>query len=193
MHTPGHVLLNLSLLGCVTGFESAVIAGAVLPDVPIVILYLRERLRGTPTETIWSVCYQQPHWLAIIHLGHSIPLALVGIALCSLFHIRFAVDFFVSMLCHALCDFPLHARDAHRHFFPLSNYRFISPWSYWDVQHHGRLVAFIECLVVLACAIELYATSGTRFPTLPKLPLQLFLGGTLVWYAQNYYRTFLRA
>ena len=46
MHTPGHVLLNVAVLGSIVGHERAVVAGAIVPDLPIVILYLRERLRG---------------------------------------------------------------------------------------------------------------------------------------------------
>ena len=46
MHTPGHGVLNLALLGSVVGHESAVIAGALLPDLPIVVLYLPDRQRG---------------------------------------------------------------------------------------------------------------------------------------------------
>ncbi len=193
MHTPGHVLLNLSLLGSMTGFESAVIAGSVLPDIPIVILYLRERLRGTPTEIIWSECYQRRNWLAIIHLAHSIPVALLGICVGWMFSLRPLLDFFVSMLCHALCDFPVHVHDAHRHFFPLSNYRFISPWSYWDVRYHGRTVALLEAALVVGCAIHLFLHSQTRFASVPKPLLGLMLGGVVVWYAQNYYRNHLRA
>ncbi len=57
--------------------------------------------------------------------------------------------FCVSIICHCLLDLPVHHDDAHRHFFPLSNYRFISPFSYWDVNHYGRVVAAIELLLVL--------------------------------------------
>ncbi len=193
MHTPGHVLLNLSLLGSMTGFESAVIAGSVIPDVPIVVLYLRERLRGTPTEVIWSECYQRPHWLAIIHFAHSIPVAVLGIVVCWLLGVRPLLDFFVSMLCHALCDFPLHVHDAHRHFFPISNYRFISPISYWDVRYHGRTVALLECVLVLACAVHLFLQHNSRIPTTSSVGLAVLLGSIVVWYLQNYYRSFLRA
>ena len=52
MHTPGHALLNLAVIGSVVGHEAAVIAGAVVPDLPIVFLYLRERARGTKDEII---------------------------------------------------------------------------------------------------------------------------------------------
>ncbi len=194
MHTPGHVLLNLALLGNIVGHEGAVVAGALVPDVPIVVLYLRERLRGTPTETIWSVCYQRKHWLAVIHGAHSAPLAALGICIGWLTHAPSVMYFFYSVLGHALCDFPLHAEDAHRHLFPLSNYRFISPWSYWDPRHHGRVVALIEAVVAVTCSGFIYFSMSPRWTQVVPRPL---LGTLLIainlWYAQNYYRNFVRS
>ena len=64
--------------------------------------------------------------------------------------------FFLSVLCHAFCDLPVHVHDAHRHFFPLSDYRFISPWSYWDVRYHGRTVALVEALLAFLCSLYIY-------------------------------------
>jgi hypothetical protein len=55
----------------------------------------------------------------------------------------------LSLVCHSLLDFPVHHDDAHRHFFPFSNYRFFSPFSYWDPNHYGRIVALIEMTLVL--------------------------------------------
>lgn len=53
------------------------------------------------------------------------------------------------MIGHSLLDIPVHNDDAHRHFFPLTDYKFISPLSYWDVNHHARIVAGAEMLLVL--------------------------------------------
>lgn len=54
----------------------------------------------------------------------------------------------MSMVFHSLGDLPVHHDDAHRHFFPFSDYRLISPISYWDPQHYGRIVAGVEVLAV---------------------------------------------
>ncbi len=188
MHTPGHVILNLTVLGSVFGHESVVMAGAIIPDLPIVALYLFERSRGTPTDVIWSECYQRKHWLAIIHGAHSAPLALMGAFIGCIFHETAVVLFFVSVLSHALCDFPLHAIDAHRHFFPLSDYRFLSPISYWDVRYHGRTIARIEGLLVLVCSAYLFFVMGPRWTSLSAPALAAILVATNVWYVQNYFR-----
>ena len=193
MQTPGHVVLNLTLIGSAFGHEGAVIAGAIVPDLPIFILYLYERARKTPPEVIWSVCYQHEHWLAIIHGAHSIPIALFGIAAGWLVNSPAMMLFFTSVLAHASCDFPLHAIDAHRHFFPLSEYRFISPLSYWDVRYHGKTVAQIEAFLVLVCSIYLYLVMGPRWTAIPAPALATLLALVNVWYAQNYFRNIAHA
>ena len=68
--------------------------------------------------------------------------------------------FFVSMATHCLADLPLHNDDAHRHFFPLSDWRFESPVSYWDPRHSGAYVAAAEIAMVLAGSIFL----AVRYP-----------------------------
>lgn len=188
MQTPGHVILNLTFLGSAFGHEKAIMAGAIVPDLPIVVLYLYERARKTPPDVIWSVCYQHEHWLAIIHGAHSVPLAILGMLAGWLAHEPAIILFFTSVLAHATCDFPLHAIDAHRHFFPISDYRFISPISYWDTRYHGRKVAAIEALLVCACSVYLYCVMGPRWDSIPAPVLAALLLLTNIWYAQNYFR-----
>lgn len=185
MHTPGHAVVNLATLGCIVGHEGAVLAGAILPDLPIVILYLYERARGTPEQTIWAVCYQNRYWLAIIHGAHSLPLSLIAAGLCWLGGLPALATFFASVMLHALADFPLHAIDAHRHFLPFSQYRFISPFSYWDERFHGKQVALLEALLVLGCSLWLVRRGVSRLAAAALLLVNL-------GYVRSYWRNFLR-
>ena len=68
-----------------------------------------------------------------------------------------------SMVLHHLADLPLHHDDAHQHFWPLSSVRFISPVSYWDVDHLGRLGATIELVLVLIASAYLLPRLSSRF------------------------------
>jgi hypothetical protein len=187
VQTPGHAVLNLALLG--GGASSAlvlpIVAGAVAPDVPIVVLYLREKyLRGLPDERIWSESYQRRFWLNLIHGVHSVPLTLLGLLLFWALGIPTLAAFFGSALLHALGDLPVHAQDAHRHFLPFSQYRFISPLSYWDVRYHGKAVALAEALLVLIAA-------GTLWPgaSWAGRAVLAAVGG---WYLASYWKSFLR-
>jgi hypothetical protein len=183
MRTPGHAVLNLALLG--PSAPGAVLAGAILPDLPIAILYLRERLRGTPEEEIWAVHYQRRSWQDFIHGAHSIPLSLAGALLALALSAQSLALFFASTLLHAVADFPVHVQDAHRHLFPLSDYRFISPLSYWDERFYGRQVTQVELLLVFAAGAALWMRGLGS-------PGALALLGVLVWYPATYWLTFVR-
>jgi hypothetical protein len=63
---------------------------------------------------------------------------------------------FASMVLHSLGDLPIHHDDAHRHFFPFSEYCFISPISYWDPRYHGTIVSLVEILMVSGGSVYLF-------------------------------------
>jgi hypothetical protein len=192
MHTPGHALLNLATLGSIVGHEGAVLLGALIPDLPILVLYTYERLRGTPEETIWSVCYQRPLWLGIVHGAHSIPLAAIAVAVSWLAGMPGLAAFFASVLLHAMADLPVHAIDAHRHFLPFSQYRFVSPLSYWDPRFHGKQVALVEALLVLGCSIGLLWTRLAQWPRAVRPAAIVAIVATNLGYALSYWRSFVR-
>lgn len=160
MQTPGHAIINLAILGSllptVPYVGLGIILGAVIPDIPIVILYTTQHyLHKTPDDEIWAVHYQKPFWLNLIHGAHSLPISLAGALCCAVLAQPAGVAFFASMFGHALLDLPVHNRDAHRHFLPISQYRFESPYSYWDPKFHGAKVALVEIGLVLAASTQL--------------------------------------
>ena len=153
MNTPSHYVLNLVLLGSSIAPKQnlAITIGAILPDLPIFIFYgVSKLIYKLPESEIWGKAYYEPFWQNLVALLHSFPLAIIGLILCFYWKWQTGVVFCLSLIFHSLLDFPVHNDDAHRHFFPFSNYRFISPISYWDPAHYGRIVALIEVLLVLA-------------------------------------------
>jgi hypothetical protein len=75
------------------------------------------------------------------------------------------------------CDLPLHHEDAHRHFLPFTNWRFISPVSYWDPEYHGRIIAVIEILFTLAaCGVVSLKTRSHAMRTAPWCPSAFIWG-----------------
>jgi hypothetical protein len=182
VQTPGHAAINLSLISAVGGSGPAlpILLGAILPDVPIVVLYLREHyLHHLPEEVIWREHYQRPFWQNLIHGMHSFPLGAAGLALSLTLHSVFGAYFFGSALLHALGDLPIHVEDAHRHFWPLSNYRFISSISYWDLRYHAREVAAVELACVAAACAWLWFH-------LPGPIIHALLFAVVAWYGWSY-------
>lgn len=162
MNTPAHAMVNLLVMGRQQriAVQLAVLVGAVLPDVPIFLFYFVEKvLRGTPEQVIWSQVYFQEHWQNFIDLFNSVPLMLLGLALSLGAQSTEAIALFLSMMLHVVGDLPLHHDDAHRHFFPLSDWRFISPVSYWDPRHYGHWVTPIEIVAVIASCMVLFLSS----------------------------------
>lgn len=168
MNTPGHYLINLAVLGKTIAPQHnvALTIGAILPDIPIFVFYLITKfVYQMPESQIWSQAYYKPLWQNTIALFHSIPLAIIGTVI--FYYLDWQVGMFlcISMVCHSLLDLPVHHDDAHRHFYPFSEYRFISPFSYWDVRHYGRYVALIEMVLVIGVnplAISLLNSPWTK-------------------------------
>lgn len=153
MNTPGHYILNMAVLGKTIAPQNnlAIATGAILPDIPIFIFYFVARyIYKLPASKIWSEAYYEPFWQNTVALFHSIPVAIIGAIICYYLDWKPGIILCISMVFHNLLDLPVHNHDAHRHFFPFTNYRFVSPFSYWDINHYSKYVAFIEMALVLA-------------------------------------------
>lgn len=157
MNTPAHVILNLLCLGREDTHRilTPVVTGAILPDAPMFLFYFVEKVvRGTSEQVIWSQAYYQPHWQNGIDLFNSLPLVMVGLLITLVARSQWGTLLFASMMLHIGGDLPLHHDDGHRHFFPFSEWRFVSPVSYWDPNHYGGIVTLLEILAVIgSCAI----------------------------------------
>ena len=158
MNTPAHALINLCILKRDGSHRRSfsIVTGAIIPDAVMFVFYAWHLLIGTAEMQIWSVEYYRPFWQSIIDLFNSIPLIAIGLLICWKAQRPLLFAFFASMLLHTLGDMPLHHEDAHRHFFPFADWRFISPVSYWDPEHHGQLMSQIEFIAVLAGSVYLY-------------------------------------
>ena len=156
MMTQTHILVGLAAFGRPkhTLRNALAIAGGIVPDAAIFVMYGIEKLKGTPESKIWREVYFGPFWQDVVAWGNSIPLWLMLLASAWLLnhrgHRRVAgllAVFAGSCLAHMALDFPVHVEDAHRHLFPLSDFRFRSLVSYWDPRHFGIQMAICESLM----------------------------------------------
>ena len=159
MNTPAHAVVNLLLLTRKSTAQfghrhyAAIIVGAVLPDLAMILFYAWHLLQGTPESQIWSVEYYRPLWQGWFDSFNSIPLILIAMLICWKTRSYLLLALFSSMLLHVFGDLPVHHDDAHRHFFPFSDWRFASPVSYWDPAHYGNWFSLFEFCVVISAAI----------------------------------------
>ncbi len=165
MNTPSHAILNLAVMTC--GGPSrrrlapAVFAGSLVPDLPMFGFYLWCRLVARmPESEIWGRAYFDPSWQLLFDVFNSIPLAVLGWLVSRRLGSPTLAALFASVGLHALCDLPVHHDAAHRHFLPLSAWRFEAPLSYWDPAHGGAFVALAEIAGVWVASLVLW----DRFP-----------------------------
>ena len=154
MNTPAHAIFNLLVLrgagkaGARNELILPVAVGAVLPDLPMVWFYFYQRvLVGLPEQVIWGEAYYRD-WQVVFDLFNSLPLLAVLSVGAFLLGARRLGFLAASMGIHSLADLPLHNDDAHRHLYPLSDWRFESPISYWDPSHYGLWIALAEIVMV---------------------------------------------
>ncbi len=157
MNTPSHLILNLALLRRPSPpvMTWPILLGALIPDAAMFVFYGWARWQRMPEQTIWSETYYSQPWQTIFAVGNSMPLGLLAAALGYGLKRLWLGLLGASMVLHHLADLPLHHDDAHQHFWPLSSVRFISPISYWDVDHLGRLGATLEMTLVLVATVYL--------------------------------------
>lgn len=167
MTTPAHAIFNLLVLRREHRVGRSLILpialGAVVPDITMFGFYIYYKwIRHFPESTIWNDLYFRPEWQSGFDSLHSFPLICVGMWMAYRMASRTWGAFFGSMALHSVSDFLLHNNDAHRHFFPLADYRFASPVSYWDPQYFGQIMAPLEALMVIAGSITLARAHPSR-------------------------------
>ena len=157
MHTQTHMLLGAAAFGHGRPrLTLAALAGGLLPDVPSFLLVLGAAASGMSAEAIFRTAYFSEPWQGVMAPSHSVPLWSLALLLALALRARTATAFAASGLLHQAGDFPLHHDDPHRHFWPLSDWRFESPVSYWDPAHGGAWIAPLEIAAGLALIVFLW-------------------------------------
>lgn len=181
MNTPAHAVLNLLVLGRhqTRQLQLAVLIGALLPDLPMLLFYFIAKVfLGIAESRIWGELYHQEIWQIFFAVFNSIPLIGLGLIISVRLPSPAGRMLFLSMMLHVLFDLPLHNADAHRHFFPLSDWRYHSPVSYWDPNHFGSIITAMEISLVIIGSIDLWR----KYPTVFVKSVLVLIGGAYVGY-----------
>lgn len=176
MNTLGHAVLNLAVLDKKGRRwpKFPIIAGSILPDIPIFLFYFYQKFFAKVSEQIiWSDIYFRREWQNLFDTFHSIPFSLAGLLLAFRFKNRWLQAFFAGFCMHSVVDLPLHNDDAHAHFFPFTDYRFVSPVSYWDPNHFGWAITLSETLLVFGLSIFIWRKLEARWTKILLLTVNL--------------------
>jgi membrane-bound metal-dependent hydrolase YbcI (DUF457 family) len=155
MNTPTHMLIGAALFArpLVPATLVAALAGGLAPDLPMLAMILwSTRVAGVPEQEVFGQLFFSDRWQSVFAVDHSFLVwgALLGLAVWRRDLILRA--FAGAGLLHAVADFLTHNEDARRQFWPLSDWLFRSPVSYWDARFYGNVFVVLEFGLVIALA-----------------------------------------
>lgn len=154
MNTPAHLIFGLTAFGKAgrPAVTAAAFAGALIPDLSLYLLAGTHLvLLGTSPEIVFGELYFSNAWQSIFRIDNSIILWTIALGLAAMVRAPVAVAFCAAALLHLGLDFLFHHDDGRAHFWPLANWIFQSPVSYWDPNHYGRIIGAAEVAVSLLC------------------------------------------
>ncbi|UWR23465.1 cobalamin biosynthesis protein CobQ [Sulfitobacter sp. S190] len=157
MNTPAHLLIGGALMG--RGRRHLIwagMAGGLAPDVSLYVMAGAALfVLQIPPERVFNELYFSDAWQTVFAIDNSFLLwgGLLAVAL----YLRkdWAVAVTGAALVHLCLDFPLHHDDGRPHFWPVSNWIFESPVSYWDRAHGANWVGPIEVAIAAAAFVRI--------------------------------------
>jgi membrane-bound metal-dependent hydrolase YbcI (DUF457 family) len=151
MNTQTHIIMGAVLFGRpLPRLALAGAAGGLLPDLPMYAIIAGLRLSGYPLSDIFGRIYWEHWWQVANAIGHNfwlwggVLILALALAKRNVPHADTATALAGSALLHSVIDFLCHRNDGHMHFWPVSQWRFQSPVSYWDPAHFGTAFSLFE-------------------------------------------------
>ena len=163
MNTPAHLLIGGAAFGRrqKSGTTSAALLGSFAPDFSLYVLVsVSIWVLNIPADTVFRELYYTEKWQAIFAVDNSFIFWGLGLALALWLASDKGIAFAAGGLLHLATDFPLHTHDARMHFWPVTDWVFESPVSYWDTRAHAGVVGPVEVLLSLVAAIVLWRRFG---------------------------------
>ena len=180
MNTPAHIIVGAALFSQkgAPRITAAAVTGAMLPDLSLYLLAgISLMLLQIPPERVFNELYFSSSWQTIFAVDNSLILwgGLMGLALWK--GHGPARAFSGAGLAHIALDLPLHHDDGRAHFWPLTDWVFQSPVSYWDSHHHAGLFAPLGGALIAVLTWVLWQ----RFPAWPARVAFLVLLAAEIW------------
>ncbi|MFU1478093.1 cobalamin biosynthesis protein CobQ [Roseovarius sp. C7] len=152
MNTPAHVIFALAAFARPGDRPRNIAAalGGVAPDLSLYLMTGAAFAMGFTPREVFDRLYFSQLWQSVFAVDNSLVLWGGLLVLCLWRRWQAGAVFAGAAMLHLLFDFALHHDDARPHFWPLSDWVFVSPVSYWDKSHYGGVVGPVETGLVLA-------------------------------------------
>lgn len=185
MNTPAHVIFATAAFAQPYNRKRtcAAVSGALAPDLSLYVmagvsLYV---LRLDPNY-VFGTLYFSDAWQQVFKIDNSFFVWGAAFLLAWAYHARNAMVFAASGLMHLALDFPLHHDDGRPHFWPLTDWVFESPLSYWDRAHHAGIIGPIEMgLSALLCFVLAWRFQSVRSRVIIASVAGLQLFPVFIW------------
>lgn len=152
MNTPTHMIIGAALFARRGSppVSAAALAGGLVPDIPMFLMIsYATRIAGISNQEVFGTLFFTERWQRIFAIDHSFFVWGALVAAGVLLHRQALVAFAGSGLAHAATDFLTHRDDARQQLWPVSDWIFRSPVSYWDPTYFGDLFAPLEAGLVV--------------------------------------------
>lgn len=166
MNTPAHLIFAAAAFARPYQRRTtlAALGGALAPDLSLYVMAgVSLYVLGLSPAYVFDTLYFSDAWQAVFKVDNSFLVWSAGFALAWAMAARAGMIFAASGLLHLAFDFPLHHDDGRAHFWPVSDWVFQSPISYWDTRHHAGIVGPVEmALSVIFCLVLMRRFPSTR-------------------------------
>ena len=159
MNTPAHLIFGLAAFGQPErkAVTAAAFIGALIPDFSLYAMAgWHLNVLGNPAEVVFGQLYFSDEWQRVFRVDNSILLWGIALGLSIMARSQVAIALCGAAFLHLGLDLLLHHDDGRAHFWPITNWIFRSPVSYWDPNHYGIIFGPIEIALSLAACAYLW-------------------------------------
>lgn len=159
MNTPAHLIFGAAAFGKPGNarITIAAVLGSLAPDISLYVMVSWSIfVAGVDPNVVFGEYYYSSTWQQVFAVDNSFVLWGLGLGLAMGARRPEFIAFAGAGLLHLAFDFPLHNHDARMHFWPLTDWVFVSPLSYWDSRFHAGIVSPIELGLALTLAGVLF-------------------------------------
>ncbi len=185
LNTPAHLIFGAAAFGRVgrPAVTGAALAGGLLPDLSLYVMVAWARyVNDVSAREIFREYYYSDAWMSVFAVDNSIPLWGLVFALALWLRWPVLIALTGAVLLHLGLDLVLHGQDARPMFWPLTDWKFHSPFSYWDRGSHAAIIGPLETgLSVVLTALMLWRFTSLRFRAGLVMLLLAQLGSSGIW------------
>ena len=159
MNTPAHLIVAATVFAKPNNPKVtwAALIGGFLPDFSLYALAAWSMfIQGNSAKHVFDKQYFTPEWQQIFAIDNSFFVWAIIIATGIFLKKHWLWALGGAGFLHLCLDFPLHHDDARQHFWPLTEWVFNSPLSYWDHNHYGQFIGALEIGMCMVCLVFLW-------------------------------------